>query len=118
MLLIAERCRVAGIDSVCPTCAGQGHLASAEQRAAAEAWQSTPPPDGPGWQLWETVTEGSPQSPVFASAPDLVAWLVQVEGYRRTAAEALVEEGESFSSLFMTGGRLFDGARDLDRLPV
>jgi hypothetical protein len=32
------------------------------------------PPEGPGWQLWETTTEGSPQSPVFETPEQLAAW--------------------------------------------
>lgn len=29
---------------------------------------------GDGWQLWETTSEGSPQSPVFATADELAEW--------------------------------------------
>lgn len=32
------------------------------------------PPKGEGYQLWETTSEGSPISPVFASAEELAAW--------------------------------------------
>lgn len=35
----------------------------------------TPPPSGDGYQMWETVTEGSPCSPVFANAEELATWL-------------------------------------------
>lgn len=35
----------------------------------------THPPTGDGFQMWETVTEGSPQSPVFATLKELCAWL-------------------------------------------
>ena len=34
------------------------------------------PPTGEGYQLWETTTEGSPQSPVFATPEELAQWLV------------------------------------------
>lgn len=61
---------------LCPTC--RGH-ASVEvypgQRAEAEAWEPTEPPSGEGWQMWETTSEGSPMSPVFATADELAAWL-------------------------------------------
>lgn len=33
------------------------------------------PLEGPGWQMWETVTEGSPISPVFATPEELGRWL-------------------------------------------
>jgi hypothetical protein len=32
------------------------------------------PPEGPGWQLWETTSEGSPTSPVFEAAEALARW--------------------------------------------
>ena len=32
------------------------------------------PPTGEGYQLWETTTEGSPQSPVFESLEELCDW--------------------------------------------
>ena len=44
------------------------------QRAEAEAWEPTDPPTGDGWQLWETTSEGSPSSPVFATAEALADW--------------------------------------------
>jgi hypothetical protein len=39
-----------------------------------DAWQGTDPPEGEGWQLWETTSEGSPVSPVFPSAEELADW--------------------------------------------
>ena len=32
------------------------------------------PPQGAGYQLWETTSEGSPQSPVFISLKELCEW--------------------------------------------
>lgn len=32
------------------------------------------PPTGDGFQLWETTSEGSPTSPVFATLDELCAW--------------------------------------------
>ena len=34
----------------------------------------THPPEGDGFQLWETTSEGSPISPVFATLDELCAW--------------------------------------------
>ena len=60
----------------CPTCDGHGSLeAYPGQRAEADAWEPTEPPEGEGWQYWETVSEGSPISPVFATADGLSRWL-------------------------------------------
>ncbi len=36
--------------------------------------QRIEPPQGEGYQLWETTTEGSPISPVFATLDVLCAW--------------------------------------------
>lgn len=66
---------LAGLDDqwgYCPKC--EGH-ASVErypgQRVEAEAWERTEPPTGDGWQMWETTSEGSPKTPVFATAEEL-----------------------------------------------
>lgn len=32
------------------------------------------PPEGEGWQLWETTTEGAPVSPVFRTPEELAEW--------------------------------------------
>jgi len=34
------------------------------------------PPTGTGWQVWETVSEGSPISPVFPDREGLIGWLM------------------------------------------
>lgn len=60
----------------CSICHGHGTIEKyIGQREEAEAWQWSEPPEGPGWQLWETTTEGSPKSPVFASANELAVWM-------------------------------------------
>lgn len=59
----------------CATCDGDGETGTDEQRAAHEAWTSTEPPTGDGYQLWETVSEGSPISPVFETAELLAEWM-------------------------------------------
>jgi hypothetical protein len=33
------------------------------------------PPNGDGFQMWETTSEGSPMSPVFATPEELAKWL-------------------------------------------
>lgn len=40
-----------------------------------EDWSPTGPPSGEGFQMWETTSEGSPISPVFASPDELATWL-------------------------------------------
>lgn len=69
----------AGLDpntwGICATCSGHGSIEKYPgQRAEAEAWEPAPPPTGDGWQLWETTSEGSPQTPVFAAAEELAEY--------------------------------------------
>lgn len=75
-IAVRARCEREGVPSTCPTCDGHASLERYRgQRAEAEAWEPTEPPTGEGWQLWETVSEGSPISPVFATAEELAQWL-------------------------------------------
>lgn len=67
--------RADALDVNCPACGGEGHVGMPSQAAAHDGWRETDPPAGEGWQLWETTSEGSPISPVFATADDLVAWM-------------------------------------------
>lgn len=88
-VVIRARCEREGIDSICQTCKGHASTeAYPGQRAEAEAWEPTDPPKGEGWQLWETVSEGSPVSPVFAAADGLAEWMSDPErGDRWVPAE-------------------------------
>lgn len=61
----------------CATCSGRGEIGTDEQRAAHEAWERSEPPEGEGFQLWETVSEGSPISPVFETAEGLAWWMTE-----------------------------------------
>jgi hypothetical protein len=81
------------------------------------------PEDELGWCLYETVSEGTPVTPVFETAEQLVEHLVTngedwgQDPYRREAAELLVGAGSSFGSFVILGDRqVLDGARDLDRI--
>lgn len=59
--------------STCKTCGGDG--IDPALKAEYEAWEPTEPPIGPGYQIWETVSEGSPISPVFATPEELARWM-------------------------------------------
>mgnify|MGYP006951075660 CR=1 FL=1 len=75
-VVIKARCEREGISDTCPTCKGHGSIEKYKgQRAEAEAWEASDPPKGDGWQLWETVSEGSPISPVFAAPEGLAEWM-------------------------------------------
>jgi hypothetical protein len=60
----------------CAVCKGEGSVwDSPENKHRAEHWKQREPPTGDGYQMWETVSEGSPISPVFATAEALARWL-------------------------------------------
>jgi len=87
--------RAAGIDSdgpwgCCQTCGGEGMDPAVKD--IYEAWNPTPPPAGEGWQLWETVSEGSPVSAVYRTRAEFVDYLVS-EGYSKKAAENFCKMG-------------------------
>ena len=76
MICVEAACVRLGVDQMCSYCGGHGSTERYPgQRADAEAWERTDPPKGKGWQYWETVSEGSPISPVFATAEELSHWL-------------------------------------------
>lgn len=76
-VVIAARCKREGLQEICGACGGHASTEAYEgQRAEAEAWRPEEPPVGEGWQLWETVSEGSPITPVFATPEDLARFMV------------------------------------------
>ena len=65
-------CKRLGINPECQHCKGEGTIwDSPEDEQAAEDWKRSEPPGGDGYQIWETVSEGSPISPVFATPEEL-----------------------------------------------
>jgi hypothetical protein len=54
-----------------------GYLPQTDEEAEDETWEGTEPPEGEGYQLWETTTEGSPQSPVFATLDELCTYAAE-----------------------------------------
>lgn len=73
-IVVKHRCDLLGTPHECQTCNGRGMIATDEEYDAFENWEGSEPPAGEGWQLWETTSEGSPVSPVFATAEALAAW--------------------------------------------
>ncbi len=74
-----------------------------------EVWDGGPPDPGyyrAAWddepthyQIYETVSEGTPTSPVFASLDEMLAWLIG-EGYSDYAARKFVKAGWAPSMMF------------------
>lgn len=127
--LVTYRCKRLRIDMNCPTCHGQTHLATEEQKKAHKAWKSFDPPTGEGWQVWDDISEGSPISRVFGTREALVDWLTSPhsrDAYHRfplslAQAEAMVDAGGSIGSFIGTrtadgGGVLIDGDRAVHAL--
>jgi hypothetical protein len=54
------------------------------------------------YQIYSTVSEGTPRSPVFASLDELAAWLV-AQGTSEEAAKAFAETGWCPSGMFANG---------------
>jgi hypothetical protein len=65
------RAKKLGVYGKCAACKGNGHIIIRKQY---KDWKEYEPPTGPGYQLWETCSEGSPVSPVFGSAEQLAEW--------------------------------------------
>lgn len=69
---VKAECKRLGVLHLCQSCDGEGcHWPSPEAEVAYEAWKKIEPPTGSGYQIWETVSEGSPISPVFATQHEL-----------------------------------------------
>ncbi len=91
-------------------------------------------PNGEGWQLWQTVSDG-PISPVFATAEELIDWMCKpvpkwkqqkdtwrrdpdpsypdmpwAQGWRREIAEPFVKRCGWAPSMVVMDGRVMDGA--------
>lgn len=84
-VVISARCEREGVREICQTCEGHASVETyAGQRADAEAWEREEPPVGEGYQLWETVSEGSPITPVFATPEELARWMTSHSWGRQT----------------------------------
>lgn len=65
-----------GQPSECVHCKGEGHTwPDKKTKWRYDHWKPTEPPKGTGYQIWETVSEGSPISPVFATPEELAEWM-------------------------------------------
>jgi len=69
------------------------------------------------YQIYETVSEGTPVSPVFTFLGDLEDWLVD-QGYSRKAAERFAEDGWAPSMLVVTDRDGMRFAMDIHSLDI
>ena len=76
-ICVKARCKKLRVSSTCKECKGKGYKwQSKEAMRYHNAWRSKEPPAGDGYQIWETVSEGSPVSPVFSTPEALATWMV------------------------------------------
>ena len=91
----------------CPSCDGTGcHPDDKKIYDDIEnnVWQPTPPPKGPGYQIWETVSEGSPVSKVYPTEEAFMEYLTKELGHKEEAARKFIEIG-SVPSFILTADR-------------
>jgi hypothetical protein len=73
---VEAECQRMGQPLNCELCGGGCQLwPSDEAKKLYDDWECTHPPEGDGYQMWETTSEGSPISPVFAAPEELAVWL-------------------------------------------
>lgn len=112
-ICIREKCKRLNYPLHCEHCKGEGDLwPSEEAKALYENWEKVEPPTGEGWQMWETVSEGSPVSPVFADKELFVNWLIE-QGYSEGAAEQFAEVGHAFS-MMIVNNRVYENLEVLN----
>jgi hypothetical protein len=74
-ICVKARAKHLGIYGTCKYCKGEGEIWQSEEiKKLHEEWKEFEPPEGDGYQLWETTTEGSPISPVFPTLKELCNW--------------------------------------------
>ncbi|UDL16487.1 hypothetical protein SEA_ZOOMAN_246 [Microbacterium phage Zooman] len=96
-----------GIDMKCAHCKGKGSVEKFKgQRKAAKKWKPTKPPKGDAWQIWETVSEGSPVTPAFDTPEDLAKfWALKNGGDYENALKWIVGPGWAPSGI-ISGGEI------------
>lgn len=73
---IKAECERLGLPQYCDNCRGEGYIwASEQEKQRSEEWKRIAPPEGEGYQIWETVSEGSPISPVFSTPEELAKYM-------------------------------------------
>jgi hypothetical protein len=76
-ICVEQRAKRLGIENeLCEYCQGEGRFYATENiKKMSEEWESIEPPKGEGYQIWETVSEGSPISPVFDTPEKLAKYM-------------------------------------------
>jgi hypothetical protein len=76
-IVIKAELKRLGLPHLCARCNGEAQLwPTPAIKRRSDRFKETAPPTGEGFQIWETVSEGSPISPVFATPEELADWMV------------------------------------------
>lgn len=117
--LMNRRAALEGLTISCPHCGGEGSAwPDEESKKAYDEWEETPPPEGPGYQVWETVSEGSPITPVFETPESLAKYLADngqclMGGNTNYAGWLKWIKGPGWApSLAMVGGKFVESLGD------
>lgn len=112
---IKAECKRLGISKTCAHCDGEGEVwPSPEAKQRYDDWSPTEPPAGDGYQIWQTVTEGGPISPVFSTPEDLAKHMATTRwgADRGTPYEtwlAFIRGPGWAPSMVMDGGKMMSG---------
>lgn len=114
---VSARCKRMGVSERCELCDGSGSIwQSKEAKAAYEEWEREDPPAGDAYQIWETVSAGSPISPPFLKPEDLADWMVNND--HSITADTTAEEwvrfilrGGSAPSMAGSSGHIMSGVK-------
>ena len=99
----------------CATCKGEGIATDFIKDYGS--WAPTAPPKGKGYQIWETVSEGSPISPVFEKPEDLAQWMVSNDRREATADMTyndwlvFITKGQMAPTVIFCNGKMMSGTK-------
>lgn len=120
-ICIEARCKREGVAEIeCPICKGTGSAWSdPDAERKADEWKPTEPPAGDGYQMWETVSEGSPISPVFKTSEELARYMAchpwgADKGTPYETWLAMINGGGWAPSLVAVHGKVYDGVSGIE----
>jgi hypothetical protein len=77
-ICVEARARRLGVWGKCEFCKGEGTLwLTPAYKKKYEKWKKQEPPKGDYYQIWETVSEGSPITPAFATPEELASYVAK-----------------------------------------
>lgn len=110
-IIIKARCEREGVPRVCGTCKGHASMPKfTGQRKVAEKWKPLEPPKGNWWQIWETVSEGSPVTPAFATPEALAEHVTAGEPSKYAGTLKWITSDGWAPSMAVVGGVLSSSA--------